>query len=32
LWAILVTIAFWLLFTVLLNGITNELGKIIDQI
>jgi hypothetical protein len=32
LWAVLVTIAFWLVFSVLLNRIANELGKIIDQI
>jgi hypothetical protein len=32
LWAVLVTVAFWLVFTMLLNGIANELGKIIDQL
>jgi len=32
LWAVLVSIAFMLIFSTLLNGIANELGKIIDQI
>ena len=31
-WGVLVTIAFWLVFYQLLQGIANELGKIIDQI